>query len=138
MFISLTSNSVSLTHVTVAYNEASSGGGVFMTSGAVTFEDTLLAGNANGNFASSGGTATSNGHNLGDDDSTTGFFTAVATDLSNTPAKLSTTLAANSGRTPTYALLSGSLAAGGGDSSGPSVDQRGLPWLKAPSDIGSY
>jgi hypothetical protein len=58
--------------------------------------------------------------------------------MNGTPAGLSTTLAANSGRTKTYALLSGSAAAGGGDSTGPSVDQRALPWVKTPSDIGSY
>jgi hypothetical protein len=129
--------------VTTAYNKGSSGGGIFLDSGFLTFQDTLLAGNkrSNGttanNFATTGGKATSNGHNLSDDSSTNTLFTATG-DLSNTPANLSTALSANSGRTKTYALLDGSLAIGGGDNAGPAVDQRGLPWLKNPSDIGAF
>jgi predicted outer membrane repeat protein len=136
-------NGIMLTHGTLAYNKASSGGGVFLNAGPLFFQDTLLAGNkrSNGstpnNFGSSGGTPISIGHNLSDDNSTSGFFTAPG-DMSSTPAGLSTSLAANSGRTQTYALLPGSRAIGGGDSSGPAVDQRGLPWLKTPSDIGAF
>jgi predicted outer membrane repeat protein len=140
------SGSVSLNNSKVNSNSLPdpTGGGVFLDSGFLTFQGTLLAGNTRtdggtpDNFASLGGTATSNGYNLSDDGSTSGFFMTAKHDFITTAAGLSTTLAANSGRTKTYALPSGSAAAGTGDSSGPSLDQRALPWVKSPSDIGSF
>jgi hypothetical protein len=151
IFVHLAQNTDTLTlmHVTIAFNKAQSGGGgagLFLDQGTVMLQDTLLAGNtlfsgshANvGESASNSGnlTFTSLGHNLSDD--TTAAFLIGAHDLNDTAAGLSSTLQNNGGPTKTYALSSGSRALGAGDAVGPGVDQRGRAWSNSPSNIGAF
>jgi hypothetical protein len=135
------SYTLALTHVTVAYNGAHSGGGIYLQTGAVTLQDTLLAQNTRGaNIAAALGAASgfsSLGHNLSDDASAT-FLTSTG-DLNHTPAGLPNNLALHGGQTATFLPSTGSAVLGGGDNLAAfPLDQIGHLWLKPWSDIGAY
>ncbi len=136
------SYTLALTHVTVAYNGAHSGGGIYLQTGAVTLQDTLLAQNTRGaNIAAALGAASgfsSLGHNLSDDLSTAFLLPRLA-DKINTPAGLPNNLALHGGQTATFLPSTGSAVLGGGDNLAAfPLDQIGHLWLKPWSDIGAY
>ena len=139
-----------ITNSTVSGNSAAFGGGIYNESGTVTITNGTISGNSaargggifnaavvNGtntvfalNTASIAGpdfygTLTSHGYNLIGNTSGTGFTGTVTGNQYNVDAKLDT-LRDNGGSTKTHALLSGSTAINGGQSSGSNVDQRGL------------
>jgi hypothetical protein len=140
-------NNMTLVNCTIAYNSAgttlSSAGGGFMTisSGTVSFKNTLVANNTAGNSRYNNGyieypPITSLGYNLSGDDSC-GFD--QPTDLVNTDPLLGP-LQDNGGPTFTQALLHGSPAIDkGGDPIAVVTDQRGVPRPQGPAfDIGAY
>lgn len=96
----------------------------------LSVKNTVAAANSPANFANSGGTLTSLGHNL-DTDGTSGFANGVNGNIvgsvgSPIDAKLAA-LANNGGPTQTRALLCGSPAIDAGDNNGaPVKDQRGV------------
>jgi HYR domain len=112
------------------------GGGIRVGPGAVTLENTIIAGNtaANGTGDASSaptagpnvdGTVTSNGHNLlGNTTGATGF-TGTGDQTAANP--MLAPLASNGGPTQTMALTIGSPAIDAGVASGATTDQRGLP-----------
>ena len=110
-----TSATLNLLNSTIADNSAPSAGGVASSvnsgTATTTYENTLFAGNSNGNVLSFGGALASLGHNLSDDG--TGSLT-MAGDLPNRNPMLGV-LQSNGGPTQTLALLPGSpaIAAGG-------------------------
>jgi hypothetical protein len=103
-------------------------------------KNTLVAANNPQNFANSGGTLTSLGHNL-DTDGTSNFANNDILGSLGAPldAKLGP-LASNGGATQTQALLCGSPAIDAGDNNAaPATDQRGLPRpLGGAVDIGAF
>lgn len=114
---------------------AGTGGGIRVSFGSVTLENTIIAGNtaANGTGDTTGaptpgpnvdGSVTSSGHNLlGVTTNATGFIGSG--DLTNANPMLSP-LADNGGPTQTMALSSGSPAVDAGVASGATSDQRGM------------
>jgi len=90
---------------------ANSGGGLDLSAGATaTLKNTIVANSPTGGNCKSLGTSTSDGHNLSDDTTCSGVFTAPS-DLNNTSAGLdSGGLKDNGGPTKTIALLAGSAA----------------------------
>jgi len=109
----------------------------------LSVKNTLAASNSPANFANSGGTLTSLGHNL-DTDGTSGFANGVNGNLvgsagSPIDAKLDP-LANNGGPTQTRALQCGSPARDAGDNNGvPATDQRGVARpINGVIDIGAY
>jgi len=112
------------------------GGGIRVGPGAVTLENTIIAGNtaANGLGDTTGaptpgpnvdGTITSNGHNLLGVATEAGGFTGTG-DLTGANPMLAA-LADNGGPTQTMALSPGSPAIDAGVAAGASSDQRGRP-----------
>ena len=112
------------------------GGGIRVGPGAVTLENTIIAGNtaANGLGDTTGapipgpdvdGAVTSNGHNLvGNVTEATGF-TGAGDQTSVNPLLMP--LASNGGPTQTMALTPGSPAIDAGVAAGATLDQRGMP-----------
>ena len=112
------------------------GGGIRVGPGAVTLENTIIAGNtaANGLGDTTGapipgpdvdGAVTSNGHNLvGNVTEATGF-TGSGDQTSVNPLLMP--LASNGGPTQTMALTPGSPAIDAGVAAGATLDQRGMP-----------
>jgi hypothetical protein len=111
------------------------GGGIRVGSGAVTIENTIIAGNtaANGAGANPGaftpgpdvdGTVTSNGHNLLQNTAEASGFTGTG-EVTGVSPNLAA-LADNQGPTKTMALNPGSPAIDAGVASGATKDQRGL------------
>jgi hypothetical protein len=140
---------VIMTNTSVISNTALAGGGILnvLAAGAtgpvVTFANSLIAGNtALGGAAfgpscfNQGGTLTSNGHNL-DQNDTCGF--TAAGDQTNV-APLIGPLADNGGPTPTHALLDNSPAIDAGNNANcPATDQRGVARPVGDiCDIGAY
>ena len=81
------------------------GGGIYNNVVALTVKNSIVANNGGGNCAISGSALTSQGHNLSDDTSCSGSFTATG-DVNNTPVGLdSGGLKDNGGPTQTIALL---------------------------------
>ena len=140
---------ISLTHVTLVGNQAStgSGGGTQIDGGGgrLFMKNSLLVGNtAAGAAADCGGsgTLTSHGYNLS---GTGAGCPTIASDLTTAPAYsfsqvVSPALLYNGGPTPTHALLSGSLARDAVPASGCiSTDQRGVSRPQGVGcDIGAY
>ncbi|MDR4488210.1 MAG: choice-of-anchor Q domain-containing protein [Nitrospirales bacterium] len=123
-------SSVTITNSTIAFNSASSGGGIDKSGGgSVSLKNTILASNTGGNASSA---LTSLGNNI-DSDGTAGLG-----DPLDGVNPLLGALADNGGSTQTHALLGGSPAIDAGTSSGaPSVDQRGA-LRDANVDIGAF
>ncbi len=126
---------VQLVNVTIAENDAPSGGGIHVATNSSTTEmtNTLLASNV-GNNCLITNTLTSRGFNLADDGSCE--LTAEG-DLPNTDPQLGD-LMNNGGDTETYALPDfGSPAKDAGTDTGcPATDQRGV--TRFLCDIGAY
>jgi hypothetical protein len=106
----------------------------------IRVNSSLLSGNdhagAPDNCATSGGTITSEGNNLSDDD-TCAPFTEPG-DKANTAAGINATLANNGGPTMTHALNEGSEAINAGKAAGcPTTDQRGYS-RQGACDIGAF
>ena len=107
---------------TVLYNQASSG------SARIYLQNDIFKTTANGlNLVNSGGTITSNGYNLSNDNG--GGFLIGTGDKLNTDPMLGP-LQNNGGATFTHALLSGSPAIDQGVSNGLTTDQRGVGYLR--------
>ncbi len=122
---------ITITASTIAFNSASSGGGMYLGSqGSASLGSSIVAGNTGGN---SNKTLTSLGYNL---DSGSSLGLNQGSDRSNTDPLLAA-LANNGGYTRTHALLDGSAALDTGNPSAPATDQRGVArFLQA--DIGAY
>jgi hypothetical protein len=106
-----TGTRLSLTNVTVSDNKGYQGGGL-NNAGALTIAGTIIAGDSGTSTGpdceqATGGTATDNGYNL--IGNTTGCFTTVSTDITNTGAVLGP-LASNGGPTETLLPQIGSPA----------------------------
>jgi hypothetical protein len=134
------SNTVTITNSTISGNRADVNGGIYTNAGQVELGNTILkTGSVGANIFSQGGSVTSHGYNLSDDDGA-GFLTAAA-DQINTDAMLGP-LANNGGATLTHALLPGSPAIDAGDpnfTAPPITDQRGYPRVyNGRIDIGSF
>jgi CSLREA domain-containing protein len=133
---------VTLTHVTITQNDASTiGGGLRLvpTMGggpAVSLLNSIVAGNTSPGAPDILGPIASAGNNLiGNTSGTTGF---VASDIINIANPGLAPLSDYGGPTPTVALLPGSFALGNGNpAAGVAIDQRGLPRL-GPIDIGAF
>ena len=134
---------VTVTSSTFSGNQTTSGGGAidnYLNDYTVKIGDSILAGNSCpfGPNVSNG--VVSLGHNLvGNTDGSSGW---VASDLTGTGSNplnpLLAPLGNYGGPTPTMALLPGSPAIGGGDSTlAPATDQRGLTRF-GPTDIGAF
>ena len=125
---------------TVAFNNAGHEGGGIWTNGSLTLERTLISNNVTnsgsgpeGSF--SGGTITSNGHNLVREDTDFNFTSATGDLVGSISSPIDPDilpLADNGGRTPTIALGGGSPAidAGPANSSPLFQDQRGFARLR--------
>ncbi|MEO7134691.1 MAG: choice-of-anchor Q domain-containing protein, partial [Vicinamibacterales bacterium] len=131
--------SVTLTNCTFSGNSATNGGIFNFQLGSVS--DVILRNNvfktgaAGANLVNSGGTITSQGHNLSNDNGG-GFLTGTADQITTEPQLGS--LADNGGPTQTHSLLSGSPAIDGGDNTlAPLLDQRGFG-RNGISDKGAY
>lgn len=124
----------------------SGGGGLEVTTGAVTVRGSIMAGNtgssaAAADYAVATGTLTDQGGNvIGIEDGS--VFTHADTQTGDSTAPLDPVLGPltdNGGLTPTHALLTGSPAIDEGGSVGvPSEDQRNAPRNVGPADAGSY
>ena len=127
------------TNSTIAFNEGGGEGGLRNTGGDATITNTIIAGNSGDQcLQASGGSLTSNGHNLAGDD--TCDLTGPG-DLSNIANPMLGPLADNGGPTQTHALLPGSPAidAGSPDCPPPATDQRGVARPQGPAcDIGAF
>lgn len=136
--------SVTLTNCTVAGNTAvagnggsASGGGLKNEVSALTFTNTIVAGNAVGaSEANVNGAVIDGGHNICSNNDCA--FTSTSTSLNNTDPRLGP-LVYPGGATPTLSLLGGSPAIDAGDDSkAPATDQRGTSRQGAHRDIGAY
>ena len=128
-----TSRTVTATSVTIAFNQATDGAGVFTAGGLaqVTFGNSLLFNPAGNNAGSS---MDSVGNNI-DSDGSAGF--THPTDLNNVQPLLDPTLTNNGGFVPTHRLLPGSPAIDGGTATGaPDLDARRVDRDSVP-DIGA-
>lgn len=140
---------ISMTNTSIISNTALAGGGILnalaagTTSPVVTFANSLIAGNqALGGAAfgpsclNQGGTLTSRGHNL--DQNNNCAFTAAGDQTGVDP--LIGSLADNGGFTPTHALMDNSPAIDAANSeSCPATDQRGVDRPVGDGcDIGAY
>lgn len=128
-------------HSTISGNTGDTGGGILAT-GPVEIENTAFkTGAAGANIAIVGGTVTSHGYNISNDDGT-GVLTGPG-DLINTDPMLGP-LQDNGGPTMTHALLLGSPAINTGDPNftpPPEFDQRGPGYprvINARIDIGAF
>lgn len=112
------------------------GGGIRIGPGAVTLENTIIAGNtaANGLGDTTGaptpgpnvdGAVTSNGHNLLGTATEAAGFTGTGDQTGANP--MLAALANNGGPTKTMKLLAGSPAIDAGVAAGSTLDQRGMP-----------
>jgi hypothetical protein len=115
------------------------GGGIWITGGPFTMQNTIVAGNTDANAPDISGSLTSSGYNLiGNTQGGNGF---AGTDLLNVNPLLGS-LQNNGGPTETLALLPGSPAIDAGDpnfTGPPNTDQRGLPRIAGGRvDIGAY
>ena len=140
---------LTLTNSTVSGNSGtSSGGGILNDYATLTLKNTVVASSSGGNCSSPSGVFTSDGYNLSDDTSCSGFLTSV-TDQNNISAGLdSQGLQDNGGPTKTIALLSTSPAADAipvadctlPDGSTPvAADQRGVTRPQgAACEIGAF
>jgi hypothetical protein len=130
---------ITLTHVTVSFNEAvlGSGGGLYLKEMiTATLKNTIVSNNTDQNCAGLG-SLTSAGYNLDSDD--TCNLTATG-DITNTDPRLGP-LQNNSGNTDTHALLGGSPAVDAVplDHCSVNTDQRGVVRPQgAACDIGAY
>src|SRR5262249_25559211 len=127
-------------HSTISDNTGSPGGGILAT-GPLEIGDTVLKTGANGaNIAINGGTVTSHGYNISNDDGT-GVLTGPGDQINTDP--LLGSLQNNGGPTSTHDLLPGSPAINAGDPNftpPPEFDQRGPGYprvLNGRIDIGS-
>jgi hypothetical protein len=139
-----------VTNSTIADNSTGRQGGGIYNVGTFTIKSSLVVNNgAAGNCDSSGGTATSLGYNISDDDTCTSSFTAIGDENNVIPgAGLDTKgLQNNGGPTQTIALLPGSPAvdhipvADCTDTNGNPVktDQRGIKRPQGPAcDVGAF
>jgi len=148
---SQSSATLTLNNSTVSDNSAVYGGGIVngtaLGSATLTIGDTILKTGASGeNIFNVGGTVTSNGYNLSNDDGG-GFFTGIGDQINIDP--LLGPLQDNGGPTFTHALLTGSPAIDAGDpnfnpnSFNPSMvyDQRGTGFNRVVNgriDIGAF
>jgi hypothetical protein len=121
---------------------AGQGGGIYMSTGRVELENTILkAGAAGANIFNQSGTVISNGYNLSSDDGG-GFLTAPGDQINTEP--MLGPLQNNGGPTFTHALLTGSPAINAGNPNftpPPSNDQRGPGYPRVNGgriDIGSF
>ena len=128
---------VSLTHCTLAGNQAATGGGIWSNS-SLTFIDCIVASNTASSgldISYHGGTVTPNGVNLIRDLSTSSLA-ASASVLVGAP--LLANLGNYGGPTPTMPPLLGSPAIDAATTSSSATDQRGVPRpIAAASDIGA-
>jgi hypothetical protein len=128
-----------ITNSTISDNLAINGSSICAT-GTVQLGDTILNSGAN-IFVLGGGTVTSHGYNLSDDDGG-GFLTGPGDQINTDP--LLGPLQDNGGPTLTHALLPGSPAIDRGDPNftpPPTYDQRGNPFVRVFGgriDIGSF
>jgi hypothetical protein len=121
---------------------AGQGGGIYLSTGRVELENTILkAGAAGANLFNQSGTVISNGYNLSSDDGG-GFLTAPGDQINTEP--MLGPLQNNGGPTFTHALLTGSPAINAGNPNftpPPSNDQRGPGYPRVSGgriDIGSF
>jgi len=142
-------NTVTLTNSTISGNSARQfGGGISTALGGVNVRNTLIAVNTAATWPDFSGALTSQGYNLiGNTSGTTITGSTTGNQLNVNPGL--GPLQNNGGPTFTHALLSGSTAIEGGNSSGSNTDQRGLARpVDSPvinnatggdgSDIGAY
>ena len=133
-------STLTATFSTISGNSAASGGGILNDTGTLVVQDTIVANSPTGGncFGFNGTVITSQGYNLSDDTSCSGFFNQQG-DFNNTPAGLDPAgLQNNGGPTKTIALLAGSSALNA--IPGPcavNTDQRGVVRLLA-CDIGAF
>ena len=103
----------------------------------ISFKNTIIAGNYGGNCSTSGGSWTSQGHNL-DSGHDCGF--TQTGDLQDTAPQLGSLAVGSSSWLPMMALLAGSPAIDSGTNSGcPTSDERGIPRpVGTACDIGAF
>src|SRR6266568_2127661 len=133
-----------INYSTLSSNSANSGGAIYNTgshfggTAALDIGNTILnSGPRGGTLFDNGGTVTSHGYNLSDDDAG-GFLTGPGDQINTAP--LLGPLQDNGGPTFTHALLPGSPAIGAGDpTNAPATDQRGFTRrVNGTIDIGAY
>ena len=119
-------NTVTLTNSTISGNSARQfGGGISTPASTVNVRNTLIAVNTAATWPDFSGALTSQGYNLiGNTSGTTITGSTTGNQLNVNPGL--GPLQNNGGPTFTHALLSGSTAIEGGNSSGSNTDQRGL------------
>jgi len=129
----ISGSTVDLTHVTIAQNTASSGGGINApTNTVVSAQGSIVSGNTGADCA---GTVASADHNL-DSDGSCAF--AEATDLSAVDPLLQP-LDSNGGPTQTHALPAASPAVNAAEpNAAPARDQRGVLRPVLVPDIGAF
>jgi hypothetical protein len=132
------SGGFTITNSTISDNLAINGSSICAT-GTVQLGNTIL--NSGANIFLLGGTVTSHGYNLSDDDGG-GFLTGPGDQINTDP--LLGPLQDNGGPTLTHALLPGSPAINTGDPNftpPPSFDQRGSPFIRVFNgriDVGAF
>ena len=137
--------SASLGYVTISANTAldGSGGGVFISSGALTLRSSIIAANRDNSSSplqnDCSGPLVSAGHNLIQDITGCTISGDSTGNIAGQSANLGP-LADNGGPTWTHALLPGSPAIDAGDNNAcPAADQRGFPRPQgAGCDMGAY
>ncbi|MBI5814679.1 MAG: choice-of-anchor D domain-containing protein [Nitrospinae bacterium] len=131
--------SITFTHCTITNNNAiTANDGVYRTGGNITFNNTIIAGNGEGNDCTGIPGGSSTGYNL-DSDNTCNL--TAGTDIAGSALANLGALASNGGSTQTHALQVGSAAIDAGDCNGGAVttDQRAAPRpYGSACDIGAY
>ena len=142
-----------ITNSTLSYNEAGSGGGGGINNvSTVNARNTIIAKNTAVTGPDVSGAATSQGFNLIGDNSGSMITPTIGDQIGTAASPIDPLLGFlqnNGGPTFTEALLSGSTAIDGGQSSGSNTDQRGFtrpidfPWIPNAtggdgSDIGAF
>jgi predicted outer membrane repeat protein len=126
---------------TIAGNTGTLGGGIFVTGSLEIGNTVLKTGTSGGNIATQGGTVTSHGYNISNDNGS-GFLTGPGDQINTDP--FLGPLQDNGGPTLTHALLPGSPAIDAGDPNftpPPFYDQRGFDYFRVSNgriDIGSF
>ena len=136
------SGSGTITNSTFSDNVSINGGNICTTTGTVQLGNTILkTGISGANIFVLGGTVTSHGYNISDDNGA-GLLTGPGDQINTDP--MLGPLQDNGGPTLTYALLPGSPAINAGDPNftpPPLYDQRGSPFVRVFNgriDIGSF
>jgi hypothetical protein len=139
---------LTLTNSTVSGNSSGYGGGISNNRATLLLKSSIVSISSGGNCLLSGGTATSDGYNLSDDDSCSGALNSVTDRNGASPGLDSEGLQDNGGPTKTVALLSTSVAVDAipmanctlaEESTTIAADQRGIKRPEGSAcDIGAF